>query len=242
VSTPRGARLSICSAFSYSAWMKLQLVQLAVVAFCTAACTSSNSTPAAEAKASANADASVKAPANTDAGVKSSVNADAGVTAPTNTMPKPAAALVFTPQAGWVVEQPASAMRKAQYRLPHVDADAEDASLVVYFFGGQGGGKQANIDRWAGQFEQPDGRASLDVMQTSMRSVHGMHVDEVDLSGTYVAETSPGSGERVRKEAWRMLASIVEGAQGPHYIKLVGPAATVAHWEASYRRFVSDLQ
>lgn len=141
----------------------------------------------------------------------------------------------------WIEEQPTSAMRKAQLRVPKAGADTEDASLVVFFFGGQGGTPQANLDRWAGQFEQPDGKSSSEVMQSSERTVAGMKVHDADLSGTYVAETTPGSGQRVRKEGWRMLASIVDAPGGAHYVKLVGPAATVAHWEPAYRRFVSEM-
>ncbi|MFN0242548.1 MAG: hypothetical protein ACKVWV_06615 [Planctomycetota bacterium] len=141
----------------------------------------------------------------------------------------------------WIVEQPTSAMRKAQLRLPKTGADTEDASLVVFFFGGQGGTPQANLDRWAGQFEQPDGKSSSEAMQSSQRTVAGMKVHDADLAGIYVAETTPGSGQRVRKEGWRMLASIVDAPSGAHYVKLVGPTATIAHWEPAYRRFISEM-
>ena len=61
----------------------------------------------------------------------------------------------------WIVEKPSSAMRLAQYKLPKVDGDSEDASLVLYFFGeNQGGSVQANLERWVSQFEQPDGSSS----------------------------------------------------------------------------------
>jgi hypothetical protein len=152
------------------------------------------------------------------------------------------AALVFETQPGWVVETPSSGVRKAQYRLPHAPEDSEDASVAVFFFGGDGGSKEANIERWASQFEQPDGRPSAHVAQNSARKVGGMDVHEVDIAGTYVAETFPGSGQRVRKEGWRMLAAIIETDHGPYYVKLVGPAATVERWEASYRNFVSQLK
>ena len=159
--------------------------------------------------------------------------------------PKPPAAtggLAFTPQEGWIVETPTSAMRKAQYRLPHAEKDAEDASLVVYFFAGQGGSSQANIDRWTGQFEQPDGRATASVAKTATRTVNGMNATEVEVSGTYVAETAPGSGEHLRKEGWRMLAAILDAPSGPYYAKLVGPEATVARWEASFKKFVDEAK
>jgi hypothetical protein len=150
--------------------------------------------------------------------------------------------LVFTPQPGWTAEKPSSSMRKAQFMLPRADGDTEDASLVVFFFGGQGGSADANIERWAQQFEQPDGKSSSDVLVKSERSVNGMHVQDVELAGTYVAETSPGSGKHLRKEGWRMLASIIDAKEGPYYAKLVGPSATVKHWESSFRSFVSELK
>ena len=151
--------------------------------------------------------------------------------------------LQFTAQPGWVVETPTSAMRKAQYRLPKVEGDTEDASLVVYYFGASGGGgREANLARWAGPFEQPDKSDSAAHMKSVDRTVNGLKVTDVELSGTYVAETMPGSGERVRKEDWRMLASIVEAPAGAYYPKLVGPAKTVAHWAPSYKTFVDALK
>ncbi len=144
----------------------------------------------------------------------------------------------FPAQEGWVVETPTSAMRKAQFRLPRAEKDAADASLVVYHFGAQAGTFQANLDRWCGQFVQPDGKASSEVMKSSQRQLNGLTVHEVDLSGTYVAETAPGSGEHVHEEGWRMLAAVFEAKDGPYYAKLVGPEATVSKWEPSFRKFV----
>src|SRR5258708_14212453 len=192
----------------------------------TASCSSK---PEAQAAAPASSTASSAAP--TPRPPAPPADAPVAATAATGT-------LAFTAQPGWVVEKTTSAMRKAQYKLPHAEKDTEDAALVVYFFSGQGGDVQANLDRWCGQFEQPDGRASTDVLKNSSRTVNGMNVHEAELSGTYVAETAPGSGEHVRKEGWRMLAAILEAKEGPYYAKLVGPAATVAKWEASFKSFV----
>jgi hypothetical protein len=71
-----------------------------------------------------------------------------------------AAALKFDVPAGWVSTTPSSPMRVADFTLPRVAGDVEDATLTVYFFGGQGGSVQANLDRWIGQMAQPDGRTS----------------------------------------------------------------------------------
>jgi len=169
----------------------------------------------------------------------------AATVAPPSDAPVPArlsGPLVFTAQPGWIEEKPANPMRVAQYKLPRVESDPEDAVLVVFYFGGEGGSRELNLERWAGQFEQPGGAPSMEVMRRSQRNVNGMAVTDVDLTGTFVAETMPGSGERVNKPGWRMLASIVEGPRGPYYPKLTGPERTVAKWEASYRAFVSDAK
>jgi len=186
-------------------------------------CATRSSTPSAPPKASA-------APA-------------APATPPAAPAPASSAAQEGWPaQPGWKVETPTSAMRKAQFTLPHAEKDAKDASLVVYHFGAQAGTLEANLERWCGQFQQPDGRASSDVMKRSTRELNGLTVHEVDLSGTYVAETAPGSGEHVHEEGWRMLAAVFEAKDGPYYAKLVGPAATVAKWEASFRTFVGQAR
>jgi len=154
----------------------------------------------------------------------------------------PTSALVLTPQEGWVVEKPANSMRKAQYTLPRAEGDGEDATLIVHYFGGQGGSREVNLERWAGQFEQPDGSSSADKIVSSTRTIAGLEVFDADVSGTYVAETAPGSGVHLNKPGWRMLAAIVDTKEGPWYFKLVGPAATIAKWEASYKAFLEALR
>lgn len=154
----------------------------------------------------------------------------------------PQAELVFVAPDGWIVETPQSAMRKAQYRLPAAAGDAEDASLIVYFFGGGGGSIEDNLERWASQFEAEDGEPARDDMRVMNRTIAGLKATEAELSGTYVAETFPGSGERVNKPGWRMRAAIVESGHGPYYVKLVGPEATVQRWSASYARFLGTIE
>ena len=73
-----------------------------------------------------------------------------------------AAGLRFEAPSTWISETPSSSMRLAQYRLPGLEGDPEDAELAVFYFGGQGGSVQANVDRWIGQFSNPDGSPVTD--------------------------------------------------------------------------------
>src|SRR5438874_10525741 len=103
--------------------------------------------------------------------------------------------LRFKAPDGWTVEKPNSSMRVAQYKLPKAEADNDDTTLVLYYFGAtQGGTSQANIDRWISQMKQPDGSASKDKAKTETTTINGLKVTTVDVSGTYTAEMAPGRG------------------------------------------------
>ncbi len=145
---------------------------------------------------------------------------------------------------GWVVESPSSSMRKAQYRLPQQGGDHEDASLVVFYFGaGQGGSIEANLERWFGQFKQPDGSASREKARVERKTVSGMEVTVADVSGTYASSAmGPRMPAGDPKPNHRMLAGIVETPRGSYFFKLTGPEQTVAHWKGSFDRFVESVR
>jgi hypothetical protein len=155
---------------------------------------------------------------------------------------EPAAAapedLKFTTPADWIAEKPSSSMRKAQYRLPKAAGDAEDAELIVFYFGGSGGGVQANIDRWIGQFSKPDGSPVTDA-KTGKKTIHGIPVTTVDVSGTYVG--GMGSDTKTQNN-YRMLGAVAESTSGPWFFKLTGPAKTVARWEAGFHSLLDSMQ
>ena len=154
-----------------------------------------------------------------------------------------AAALTFVTPQGWQTARPASSMRVAEFTLPHVAGDTEDAQLVVYYFGAAGGGGvEANVERWVGQMQQTNGKPSDAVAKRTTRKVNGLAVTLIDVSGTYVAEMSPGAGARNNKPNFRLRAGVVETANGAYYIKLTGPEKTVAKWDQAFEQFVSSLK
>jgi len=154
-----------------------------------------------------------------------------------------AAALKFDAPAGWVSKPPASAMRIVEYTLPKATGDTEDAALAVFFFGGQGGSVQANLDRWIGQMTQPDGRPSSAVAKTTtFTTTSGLKVSLIDVPGTYVAEMSPGSADHFNKPGFRLRAAVIETTEGPYFVKLTGPAPTVAKWDKEFVGFVKSAR
>ncbi len=151
--------------------------------------------------------------------------------------------LHFKVSDGWTSEKPSSNMRVAQYKLPKVEGDSEDASLVLYYFGAtQGGTAQANIDRWISQMQQPDGSASKDKSKSDTRTINGLKVSTIDVSGTYTAEMAPGSGTFHNNADWRLRAAVIETPKGNYFVKLVGPAKTVRRWEQSYMDYLKSFE
>src|SRR5687768_18162204 len=69
-----------------------------------------------------------------------------------------AAGVRWTAPAGWKAEA-ARPMRAATYTIPLAAGDQGVAECVVNYFGpGQGGGVDANIERWRGQVLGSDGK------------------------------------------------------------------------------------
>ncbi|HET9481033.1 MAG TPA: hypothetical protein VFP98_04685 [Candidatus Polarisedimenticolia bacterium] len=149
---------------------------------------------------------------------------------------------------GWVSEQPSSGMRLAQYRIPPAAGDPQAGECALFHFPGQGGTVQANLDRWYGQFEQPDGGSTAERARVeTFTAAGGLAVTLTDVSGTYLASMGsmspmgsvPADHPSPARTGYRMVAGVVETAAGPWFLKCVGPEATMAAAAPSIR---SSLQ
>jgi hypothetical protein len=150
--------------------------------------------------------------------------------------------LSFTPPPGWIAEAPSSSSRKAQYRLPRVQGDAEDAELVVYYFPGGGGSPQANVDRWIGQFTGSSGKSAPEAAKINHKTVDNIPLTIVDVSGTYSDSMGSMQSGGQTKPGFRMLGAIAESKQGPWFFKLTGPERTVAKWQSSFESFLDSIR
>ena len=142
----------------------------------------------------------------------------------------------------WIEQPSESPMRVTEFRLPRVPGDSEDAELVVFYFGGSGGSVEANLQRWIGQMEQPDGRSSFEVASTTGFEANGLAVTVLDVPGIYVAAVSPGSTTRLSKPNFRLMAAVVETPVGPYFFKLIGPDRTVARWDSRFAAFLRSVR
>ncbi len=126
--------------------------------------------------------------------------------------------LQFATPAGWTQQTPANKLRKAQYAVPDKEKDEGDAEVVYSYFGPDGGGSfEDNLDRWIAQC------AGASRETTKIEKLQGAHpVTFVSLEGLDS----------------QMLVAAVATPSGVHYLKLVGPSATVGDWAADFRAMV----
>ena len=135
----------------------------------------------------------------------------------------------------WSV-QPPKQMRIATYTSPQAEGDAEGGECAVFYFGnGQGGDVNANIDRWAGQFEN----AGIPVR--SSKEVNGMKLELVQIAGTYLAPSGPMMQSQGKKENYRLLGAIVDAPEGMVFFKFTGPAKTIDASEDDFNSLVNSL-
>ncbi len=150
------------------------------------------------------------------------------------------AGLKWTVPAGWKTEAGARPMRAATYTIPSAPGDKEAAECAVYFFGaGQGGAVPANLERWKNQFHAPAGKP-LDA-KTGKRTVHGLPVTTIDVSGEYAGMNGPMSGGGAAKAGYRMLGAIVEGPGGNVFFKFTGPAKTIAANQPKFDLLINSV-
>ena len=158
------------------------------------------------------------------------------------TMRHEAAGLRFSVPRTWTRVPAPSDVRAAQYNIPAAGGEAEDGELILFYFGqDKGGGVQDNLDRWYGQFTQTDGKPSKDAAVLTIRTVSGLRVTAVDLSGTYSAMAGPMQ-KAEPKAGYRMLGAIVEGNGGPWFFKATGPAATIGAAKGDFDALVQSLE
>lgn len=148
----------------------------------------------------------------------------------------------FDDPSGWTSAP--KPMRTANYVIPAAAGDQRDGEMAVFYFGpGQGGGVDANVRRWLGQFVQPDGSpVTPDSAERSETQVSGMQVTLLDVSGTYLFKPFPMAPRATPLEGYRMLAAIVQGPDAPIFFKLTAPAKTAAGAEAEFRRIIQSLR
>lgn len=145
------------------------------------------------------------------------------------TSPDSVAGIAWTVPPDWTVEGPRP-MRAATYTVP------QGGSCAVYYFGAnQGGSVEANIERWAGQFEGNPKPV------TEKKTIASMPVTRVEIDGTYTSPGGPMMQSQGKEEGYRLMGAIVESPQGSVFFKCTGPKAGMEAAKPAFDALLSSI-
>ncbi len=139
----------------------------------------------------------------------------------------------FKRPARWEWVEPTSPMRKAELKI----ADAKGKTEIIFFnFGaGQGGGTQANVERWLGQFQEPRDQLKS---KTESITVNGRKITYVQAQGTYMSG-APGGPKAPLKEHG-LLGAIIESDQGSVFVRMTGPIEVVNASRDEFKQMIEN--
>lgn len=141
--------------------------------------------------------------------------------------------------AAWEKREPKTNIVEYEFFAPAAEGDENGARVTVM---GAGGGVKANVDRWIGQFSQPDGSSTADKTFQDKSTVGDAEVIVVDISGTYKDQMGPFA-PATQRENYRMIAGIVSVKEGGDYfIKMYGPRKTIEAQAEAFKKMMKDAK
>ena len=135
----------------------------------------------------------------------------------------------FTVPADWQEQPPKSQFVLGEFSLT---GEGGPARLTV---SSAGGGLEANIERWQGQFSR--GPNDPEPRQSEI-TFDGQKGTLVELSGTYTDMLSNGNPSK----NWRMLGVAVPLGPTNFFVKLTGPHSTVTAQREAFVKFVESAK
>jgi hypothetical protein len=145
--------------------------------------------------------------------------------------------LQMTVADNWQKKKPQNNIIEFEFAVPKAEGDESDGRVTMM---GAGGSVDANIERWTGQFEEPDGAAAKPKLK--QEKIAGCDVHLLDIAGTF-KDKPPFSGTEVKRPGYRMFAAvIVTKDAGNYFVKFYGPQRTVAENEKAFARMIDSIQ
>ena len=139
-------------------------------------------------------------------------------------------ALTLTVPKSWARNKPSNRMRLAEFTPPAAEGIKDPTEVTI--FGGFGGTDEANLARWRDQFAA-EGRKVSVVQGKGREGSYKL----LDATGSWNAPVGPPMMRKTElKPDSRMLAAIVAVPEkGNYFLKMTGPAKTVAAQAEAFR-------
>ncbi len=150
--------------------------------------------------------------------------------------------LKSTPPEGWK-EMRAGPMQLKNFTVPKAEGDEESPTLIIYQFPGGVGGLDANLKRWKGMIEPPEGKTADDINKVTNFEVSKIKVTMIDATGTYLHKPNMSDPSNVvKKKNFRLINVYFPTDDKVYTIRLVGPAKSVAAAEKGMVEWLKNFK
>lgn len=149
--------------------------------------------------------------------------------------------LTFDAPDGWESIPPRSRILEHELSVNAPSgSEAADARLTIM---AAGGGVEANLSRWVGQFQTIDKSDDRDAPMKQAFEAGGMKGTILDLSGVYLESAGGPFGPKTPREDYRLVGAIVQTeGLGNYFFKLIGPKATIDPAADAFREMIESLR
>jgi len=148
--------------------------------------------------------------------------------------------------ATWKTKTSPFKTRLHTFTVPKADGDERDAEVQIISFGkdNDGGGLAANIKRWKGMFDPPEGKTIDDVSKQDTFNAGPAKITTLDIQGTYLDKFPPfdPNAKTIRRPDYRRINVFFDSEGGTFFIIFVGPAKTVAQNKKDFDNWLKGFK
>jgi hypothetical protein len=130
-------------------------------------------------------------------------------------------------------------MIEREFSIPAAEGDKAPGRLTITAAMGT---VDQNIQRWLGQFTQPDGSRTAERAKIKEMKLGDNLAHYVDVSGTYRDQAGPAAPAVMRND-YRLLGAILPTKDyGQYFFKFYGPRRTITQHEKSFQEMVEAIE
>ena len=141
----------------------------------------------------------------------------------------------------WQMVPIRSRIIKREYAVPPASEGEAPGRMTVST---AGGGIEANVERWIGQFQTAEGEPLADeAKKVEKKKIGGLEVHLVDLTGDFQDQPRGPRGPTVSRPNYRMLAAIVPLKEGgTWFFKFYGAKETVDAQAKPFTKMIEGIK
>jgi len=139
----------------------------------------------------------------------------------------------------WIRKQPRTRIVEHEFATPAGKGEAVEARFTVM---AAGGGVEANIERWVGQFTADEATPAKERVKVQKLKIAGQEVHYIEISGTFKDQAGPFAPATSRPNYRLLGAIIVTEKLGQHFLKMTGPKETVTGQEKAFQDMLNSLK